>query len=222
MAQVHEGMDVLDRNGDRIGKAGETLGEFFNVDAGILGTTEYWVPLEAVSEVQQNAVFLNVNKQDIDDMGWDRRPDEAASGRARDRAATTSEAETLRLREEELRARKTPVETGRVQVGKEVVEEQKSFEVPVSREEVTVERHPVERRRSDEPIRDTESETIKVPVREERLEVEKRPVVYEEVGVGKRATEETQQVSETVRREELRIDKEGDIDVQGEPGTRNP
>jgi uncharacterized protein (TIGR02271 family) len=222
MAQVHEGMDVLDRNGDKIGKAGETIGEFFNVDAGILGTTEYWVPLEAVSEVQQNAVFLNVNKQDIDDMGWDRRPDEAASGRARDRAATTSEAETLRLREEELRARKTPVETGRVQVGKEVVEEQKSFEVPVSREEVTVERHAVERRPSDEPIRDTESETIKVPVREERLEVEKRPVVYEEVGVGKRATEETQQVSETVRREELRIDKEGDIDVQGEPGTRKP
>ena len=222
MAQVHEGMDVLDRNGDKIGKAGETNGQFFNVDAGILGTTEYWVPLEAVTEVQQNAVLLNVNKQEVDSMGWDRRPDEAESRAARDRAATTSDAETLRLREEELRARKTPVETGRVQVGKEVVEEQKSFEVPVSREEVMVERHAVERRPADEPIRDTASQTIDVPVREERLEVEKRPVVYEEVGVGKRATEETQQVSETVRREELRMDKEGDIDVQGEPGTSRP
>jgi uncharacterized protein (TIGR02271 family) len=43
-------------------------------------------------------------------------------------------------------------------------------------------------------------------------------VVYEEVGVGKRATEETKEVSDTVRREELRMDKQGDIDVQGEPG----
>ena len=168
-------------------------------------------------------MFLNVNKGDIDSMGWHRKPDEAARSRGTTGASTTtSEAETLRLREEELRARKTPVETGRVQVGKEVVEEQKSFEVPVSREEVIVERHAVERRPADEPIRDTEGETIQVPVREERLEVEKKPVVYEEVGVGKRATEETQQVSETVRREELRMDKEGDIDVQGEPGTRKP
>ena len=220
MAQVHEGMDVLDRNGDKIGKAGETVGECFNVDAGFLGTKEYWVPFDAVTEVRDNAVYLNVNKGDIDSKGWHRKPDEAGRTRATTGASTTTtDAETLRLREEELRARKTAVETGRVQVGKEIVEEQKSFEVPVSREEVTVERHAVERRPSDEPIRDTESQTIKVPVREERLEVEKQPVVYEEVGVGKRATEETQQVSETVRREELRMDKEGDIDVQGEPGT---
>jgi uncharacterized protein (TIGR02271 family) len=223
MAQVREGMDVLDRNGDKIGKAGETVGEFFNLDAGFLGTNEYWVPFDAVSEVQGDAVFLNVNKQDIDGMGWHQKPDAAGRTRATTGATTTtSEAETLRLREEELRARKTPVETGRVQVGKEVVEEQKSFEVPVSREEAIVERHAVDRRPSDEPIRDTESQTIDVPVREERLEVEKRPVVYEEVGVGKRATEEIQEVSETVRREELRMDKEGDIEVQGESGTREP
>ena len=214
MAQVREGMDVLDRNGDKIGKAGESLGQFFNVDAGLLGTTEYWVPMDAISEVQENAVFLNVNKQDIGRMGWDRRPEPVGS------SASSTEAETMRLREEELRARKTPVETGRVQVGKEVVEEQKSFEVPVSREEVVVERHPVERRPAEQPIGATEERTIDVPVREERLEVEKRPVVYEEVGVGKRATEETEQVSDTVRREELRMDKQGDIDVQGEPGAR--
>ena len=39
-AQVPEGMDVLDRDGDSIGKAGETLGNYFNVDAGSLGTKE--------------------------------------------------------------------------------------------------------------------------------------------------------------------------------------
>ena len=223
--EVHEGMDVLDRNGDKIGKAGETLGRYFNVDAGFLGTKEYYVPFGAITEVREDAVWLNIEKNEIGNMGWDRPPEERAY--AGERGATTAttretDAETLRLREEQLQARKTPVETGRVQLGKDVVEEEKTMEVPVSREEVFVERHPVERRPADQPIGAGESQTIDVPVREERLEVEKQPVVYEEVGVGKRETQETQEVSDTVRREELRMDKEGDVDVQREPGPRNP
>jgi uncharacterized protein (TIGR02271 family) len=218
MYQIHEGMDVLDRDGDKIGKAGETLGQFFNVDAGFLGTKEYYVPFSAITEVRDDAVFLNVDKDELDDMGWDRRPDEAsyASGRVAE-GERMAEGETLRLREEELQARKTPVETGRVQLGKEVVEEQRSMEVPVTREEVTIERHPVERQPADAPIGASESETIRVPVREERVEVEKQPVVYEEVGVGKRQVSETQQVSDTVRREELRTDESGDVEVRQEP-----
>jgi uncharacterized protein (TIGR02271 family) len=229
--QVHEGMDVLDRNGDKIGKAGETLGQYFNVDAGFLGTKEYYVPFDAITEVREDAVWLNCYKGDIDSMGWDQRPDETETEAGTEwtgrettagmtTGATTTDRDTLQLREEQLQARKTPVETGRVQLGKEVVEEEKTMEVPVSREEVFVERRPVDRRPADQPIGAGESQTIDVPVREERLEVEKQPVVYEEVGVGKRATQETQTVSDTVRREELRMDKDGDIDVQHEPGSR--
>ena len=208
--QVHEGMDVLDRNGEKIGKAGETLGQFFNVDAGFLGMKEYYVPFDAVTEVRDNAVYLNVDKGEIDGLGWDSRPEERQSATT----TTTSEADTMRLREEQLQTRTTPVETGRVQVGKDVVEEQRTVDVPVSREEVVVERHPVDRRPADRPIDATQSETIEVPVREEQVDVEKRPVVYEEVGVGKRTTQETQQVSDTVRREELRMDGDGDVDVR--------
>src|SRR5438105_336599 len=173
--RIHEGMDVCDRDGDKIGKAGETIGQFFNVDAGLLGTKEYYVPFNAVTEVVENAVYLNVDKDDLDRMGWDQRPDERGSARG------TAESDTLRLREEELQARKSSVETGRVQLGKEVVEEQRTMDVPVSREEVYVERHPVVRRPADRPIDDSEDATIRVPVREERVEVEKQPVTYEEV-----------------------------------------
>jgi uncharacterized protein (TIGR02271 family) len=123
------------------------------------------------------------------------------------------ETRTLKLREEELAARKTSVETGRVRLGKEIVEEERTVDVPVTREEVYVERHPVERRPSDQPIGETETETIRVPVREEHVEVEKQPVVYEEVGVGKRVTQDTEHVSGTVRREELRVDKDGDVEL---------
>src|SRR5919201_3209901 len=113
----------------------------------------------------------------------------------------------LQLRKEELRTRKTPVETGQVNVGKEVVEQRRGVDVPVTREEAYVERRPVDRRPADRPIEEGD-QPVEVPVREERVSVDKQPVVYEEVGVGKQQTTETKQVSETVRREEPRIKKE--------------
>jgi len=126
--------------------------------------------------------------------------------------------QTVQLREEELQARKQTVQAGEVSIGKEVVSEQRTLEVPVTREEVFVERHAVEHRPADRPI-DDRGDTIEVPVREEQVSLEKRPVVYEEVEVGKKQIEETQQVSGTVRREEARIDREGDVTIGGAGGS---
>jgi uncharacterized protein (TIGR02271 family) len=130
-------------------------------------------------------------------------------------ASSTSETagRTVELREEELQARKQPVEKGRVQVGKDVVEEQQTLEVPVTREEVTVERRPVGREPSDTPVGQG-GEDIRVPVREEQVSVEKRPVVTEEVSVGKQKVQEKQRVSGTVRREEARVEGAGEVDVE--------
>lgn len=222
--QIHEGMDVVDIDRNKIGKAGETLGTYFNVDAGFLGMKEYYVPFDAVTDVRDNSIIVNAHKDDLDSMGWDQPPQERGSSTTSDMGTyeTTSaarEGDTMRLREEELQARKSSVETGRVHVGKEVVEEQQTMDVPVSREEVFVERRPVDRRPADRPIDESADETIRVPVREERVDVDKQPVVYEEVGVGKRTTQDTQRVSDTVRREELRTDEDGDVDVRDE---RNP
>ncbi|MBV9545236.1 MAG: DUF2171 domain-containing protein, partial [Chloroflexi bacterium] len=68
---VREGMDVLDQNGDKIGKAGETMagGRYFNVDAGFLGMKEYYVPLDAVTEVGDDAVYVNTTKDRLETMG---------------------------------------------------------------------------------------------------------------------------------------------------------
>jgi uncharacterized protein (TIGR02271 family) len=131
--------------------------------------------------------------------------------------STAADSETLQLREEELQARKTSVESGQVTLGKEVVEERKTLEVPVTREEVYVERHAVDRP-ADRPIEAGAGQTIEVPVRQEQVELEKRPVVYEEVGVNKQQVVETQHVSDTVRREELRVDKEGDVNLPSASG----
>jgi len=128
-------------------------------------------------------------------------------------AAGTEGQQNLKLREEQLRVQKQPVETGEARLRKDVVTEQKSMDVPVTREEVYVERRPGSGQPTDQPI--GEGETYRVPVREEQVTVEKQPFVREEVAMGKRPVQETRQVSDTVRREEARVERTGDVNVQG-------
>ena len=130
---------------------------------------------------------------------------------------------TVELRQEELAARTRTVEAGRVSLGTEVVEQQATLDVPLTHEEVTIERRPVDRRPADQPITDSSAaETLSVPVREERVAVDKQAVVYEEVSLGKRAVQETHQVSDTVRKEVVDVDATGDVDVtrQGQGNER--
>jgi len=127
---------------------------------------------------------------------------------------------TLELHEEELRARKTPVQTGEVEVHKEVVTENRTIEVPVKREEVVVERHAVDRPANDADFRDRD-ETVRIPVMEEKVSVDKQAFVREEVEIGKREVSDTERVSGEVRREEARIDRSGDVDLDDDAISEN-
>ena len=139
----------------------------------------------------------------------DARMGATAAGMASGRTTRTEEEPRVELHEERLVPHKVTQEIGEVGIRKDVVTEEQTMDVPVTREEVFVERHPVEPRPSGQPI--GESETIEVPIREERVTLEKQPVVYEEVEIGKRQVQETEHVSGTVRREEAHIEREGDV-----------
>jgi uncharacterized protein (TIGR02271 family) len=129
------------------------------------------------------------------------------------------EAKTMKLHEERLRVDKQPVETGEVRLHKEVVTEHQTVDVPVTREEVVIERHPVAGGKAT--ASDLKAgEEIRIPVREEQVRVEKQAVAKEEVSLGKRKVTDTQKVDETVRHEELRVDKKGDVDVRGDQTRR--
>ena len=52
------------------------------------------------------------------------------------------------------------------------------------------------------------------PVREERVHLTKEAVVTEEVKVGKRVVHDTERVSGQVRKEEVKVDQVGDVDVK--------
>lgn len=121
--------------------------------------------------------------------------------------------ETMQLHEERVNVKKQPVEAGEVTLHKEVHTEHKHIDVPVTKEEVVVERHPA----SGQPASAagiTGNETIRVPVREEQVSVEKQTVVTEDVSVGKRKTQRTEGVDTTIRKEDVKIDKKGDVDLK--------
>ena len=187
-----------------------------------------------------NAQTYTTNQTNVNDaQAVTNRIDTAAtSGQVADRTDTDyaqdeyHQPRSLRLREEQLNVSKERVQSGEVGLHKEVISEQKTVNVPVTHEEVVIERHPVtDGRVDDTPI--GEGETIRVPVSEEQVNVSKDTVVTGEVAIGKRAVQETQQVTDTVRREEARMDQTGNPIVRNsaddianttttDDGTRNP
>jgi uncharacterized protein (TIGR02271 family) len=131
--------------------------------------------------------------------------------------ATAAAGDTIQVKEERLHAEKRPVETGEVRVRKEVHTETKTLEVPVQREEVIIERRPGHGQIAAEGISASdvrEGEEIRIPVREEKVDVTKHAVVTEEVKVGKRVVQDTERVSGEVRKEQVRVEREGDVDIR--------
>jgi uncharacterized protein (TIGR02271 family) len=123
------------------------------------------------------------------------------------------------LREEQLNVEKQRVQKGEVRIHKEVVTEQQRIDVPVTREEVVIEHLPAsEARIADTPI--SQGETIRIPVSEEQVNVTKQTVETGEIDVKKRAVQDEQRVSGTVRREEPRIEKSGDVQVRRDDDMR--
>jgi uncharacterized protein (TIGR02271 family) len=86
-------------------------------------------------------------------------------------------------------------------------QEQHTVDEPLAREEVTVERVPVDRFVSDPPPTRQEGDALVIPIVEEVLVVEKRLRLKEELWVRKRTLEERSPRTVTLRREEAVIER---------------
>ena len=62
--------------------------------------------------------------------------------------------------------------------------------------------------------RSSPGEEIRIPVSEEKIRVTKEAVVTEEVKVGKRVVQDIERVSGQVRKEEIKVEQSGDVDVR--------
>ena len=181
------GWTVVGRDGERIGEVDDLLIDparmkVAQLDVDIKGGDHISVPAD---EVQGYA------------------PGTYQAATAADRVSSRTD-ERLTRTEEELRVGTRAVEAGEVVVGKHVETERQQVPVNLKREEIVIERRPVNREAGATDIREDQ---IRVPLMEEEAVVDKRAVVKEELVIGKRVVEEQQTVDAEVRREEFDIDE---------------
>ena len=128
----------------------------------------------------------------------------------RDRVSETTDNEVrMTLNEEQVRIDKREVEAGGVRLRKIIRTETVNQPVELQREEIVIERVPAKDRtpsRTDVAFREEE---VYIPLRREEPVIEKTTRTTEEVRVGKKKETEHRDVSETVRRE--------DVDIQRTP-----
>jgi uncharacterized protein (TIGR02271 family) len=207
--QFRAGDDVIAADGDKVGRLADLHGSYLIVEKGFFFPKDYYIPFSAVTSYDEaeNKIFLAVTKDEALNSGWDVVPELAADEYV---AGTTrmEDREEIRVpvHEEELIPTKTVRQAGQVRVDKDVVEEEREFDVPVTEERVRVTRRAVDR---DARTGDTafQEEEFEVPVRTEDVGLDKVVRVAEEVGITKERVQDTKRVGGTVRKERVEVDE---------------
>jgi uncharacterized protein (TIGR02271 family) len=109
--------------------------------------------------------------------------------------------------EETLTVETRPVETGRIRIRKVVREREEVVDPPLLRDEVRVERVPVNRLVDGITPARSEGDTLIIPLFEEVVVVEKRLLLKEELRITKHRTETHTPQRVTLRREEAVVER---------------
>lgn len=232
------GRNVYDPSGQKIGKAGQLWADndsgqptWMTVHTGLFGTNESFVPVPGLrpsgddlqtpypKEQVKDAPNYDPGSGHIDDDQQTllyrhyglAEPGVRTGGQGADTGHDTSGPttdEAMTVSEERLRAGTQRREAGRARLRKYVVTETETVDVPVSREEVRVEREPItDANRAaamDGPA--ISEEEHEMTLHEERPVVETEVVPKERVRLAKEQVTGTERVSGEVRKERVDAD----------------
>jgi uncharacterized protein (TIGR02271 family) len=229
------GKNVIGTDDEKIGKVeelyldtGSNQPEWISVTTGLFGSHRSLVPLaeasdeggdlripyskDQVKEAPHYDPDQHLSEEEEADLfrhyGMSYAGQGAAPTDPPSRPASPSTDEAMTRSEERLRVGKEQVETGRARLRKYIVTEDVQTTVPVSREEVRIEREPITEANRDAAVAgpDLSEEEHEVTLTEERTVVGKETVPVERVRLGKEQVTEEKQVSEQVRKEQIETD----------------
>lgn len=208
VVDVLDQMELYTSDDQKVGDVLEINPDFLIVSGGGLFDREMQLPRNVVAQTEGNRMYLTQTADQLKGMDWGASTSQSTTGQY-DTGRQYEGGDTRRVQrvEEELQAQKVTRDAGEVQIRKDVVEETRTIDVPVTREEVHVERVPVSGQTADVNTA-FQGETINVPIREEEVQVTKVPRVVEELEISKTATQDTKRVQDTVRKEQLHVDDE--------------
>lgn len=164
-----------------------------------------------------------VADRDVADRDVADRDRDAVDQDRRDVAATAGDEASVVRHEERLNVGTQEREAGHARLRKYVVTDHETVDVPVEREEVTVERTPINDTNTRVDNGTIGEEEVDVTLHEERPVVQKEAVAVEEVGLNKQTVQETQRVEADVRKEQVDVETDvdrGDLGRDGEAPRR--
>jgi uncharacterized protein (TIGR02271 family) len=191
-------------NDEDLGEVQEVGDTYVLVQKGLINKEKYYIPQNEVESYDGNILRFKLSEEEIKGkyLG-DSPPLTRNTGKD---GKEESESTSVPLVEERLNISKRDVTYKEATLIKEPVIETKTVEVPITHEELIVERRPASE--STTSISDLKppvisKEEIKIPLKKEEVEVKKEPYVKEEVVLKKRRVTETKTITEEVKSERL-------------------
>ena len=186
-------------NGEDFGEVQDVSNGFVLVQRGIINKEKFLIPQELAESYDGDIVRFRIAEDDL--------LNKYREGSGATASGETETEQTIPLTEERLEVSKD-VQEQQATITKEPITETKTVEVPVTHEEVTIERRTPAggegQVASEGPV--TSTEEISIPLKKEEVEVNKTPYVKEEVTVKKKPVTETREVTEEVTSERISTD----------------
>jgi uncharacterized protein (TIGR02271 family) len=196
-------------NNEDFGEVQQVQGNYVLVQKGMINKEKYYIPKDQAESYDGDVLRFRISEQDLSQ--FQREPPniygENSMQEQKTSQATKTETEqeaNIPLTEERLDVSKKSQEN-QATITKKPVKETKTVEVPLTREEVSIERRSPrggsKTEAQNSPIQSEEE--IKIPLKREEVEVTKKPYVKEEVAIKKKKVTDKKKVTEDVTSEEL-------------------
>ncbi|WP_445444979.1 DUF2382 domain-containing protein [Clavibacter sp. km3a] len=189
----------------------DSLYSYYGIGSGSASTTTTGAGTSGVHDQDDRAGV--VGDRDVDD---DRDRDRDRDGVVGHDTSGPTTDDAMTRSEEQLHVGTERRETGRARLRKHVVTEEQTVTVPVSHEEVRLEREPITDANVGSATAgpDLSDEEHEVVLTEERPVVEKETVPVERVKLGTETVTDEERVTEDVRHEEIDVDGDADGTVR--------
>ena len=195
-------------NGEDFGEVQDVSNGFVLVQRGIINKEKFLIPQELAESYDGDIVRFRIAEDDLlnkyrEGSGTTVQTETTSQDVT---AGETETEQTIPLTEERLEVSKD-VREQHATITKEPITETKTVQVPVTHEEVSIERRkPSGEQTYTEQKPVTSTEEISIPLKKEEVEVNKTPYVKEEVTVKKKPVTETREVTEEVTSERISTD----------------
>ena len=185
-----------------LGEVQEVQGNYVLVQKGIINKEKFYIPKDQAESYDGDVLRFRISQEDLNQYQheppsiWDTGSTQETTTDERD-----TDEERIPLTEERLDVSKRSQEN-QATITKKPVKETKTIEVPLTREEISIERRPASgQTEAQNPIQSEKD--IKIPLKREEAKVSKKPYVKEEAVIKKKAFTDTKKITEDITSEEL-------------------